>query len=202
MGIKSLFASTLLLASSLSAAVALPTTKAARADAEPRSAAVRLAAEVVSQGSSDLEVDGWELRFAYKNATEGTLTLVNADGNTTGVPFAESETGGVTVDTFPCDVSAPSGTPAGVVVVNGGSFTIPPALPAGLRCNDATDEVELAENSAGDLALQYGEGSWMACPGTTLGLSTDDIVAVGYRTQTQRPLLGCVDVRLVQAKPQ
>ncbi|KAK7751946.1 hypothetical protein SLS62_006089 [Diatrype stigma] len=206
--IKSLLTAALLMASTISAA-AIPASASASAPRNypttPQS--FRLTAQTLSASDLTPSVDGREVGFTKRNATEGALVLVPST-NLTGAVFApgtlETEDGSaprtVSASTFECPRQSSRQPAAGVVVYPGGTFTIPSARTVDLRCGAATPGVAVVPDptrtpGAGE-ALGFQEGVWMACEGPRMGLS-EGIVAIGFRTPTQRPLVGCVDVRLV-----
>ncbi|EMR67191.1 hypothetical protein MGN70_012199 [Eutypa lata] len=159
----------------------------------------RLTAETISGQDLTPSVEGREVGFTKINETEATLVLVPT-ADLTGSVFSTGTLNEATVNVaaFECPKVGTRQDAAGVIVRPGGTFTIPSAWPVDLQCGAATVGVKvLPEKTPGaDESLQYQTGTWMACEGSRLGL-TDAVVALGFRTETQRPLEGCVDVRLV-----
>ncbi|RYP30958.1 hypothetical protein DL767_006000 [Monosporascus sp. MG133] len=168
-----------LLASAISAA-ALPSAYSAL-----ESTSFRLIARLDGFHSMP-EIDGLEVAFTSPADGVGIVTLVSP-GNGKMITGHDDNT--VSIDEFEC----PDGGIGQWLVSPGGTATVPSTNTVDLKCQGGSSQFFITPE---DSLLHYQGGSWMGCRGSTVGLS-DQIIALSFFKDGQRPLYGCQEVRLV-----
>ncbi|RYO93044.1 hypothetical protein DL766_004347 [Monosporascus sp. MC13-8B] len=174
-----ILSATFLLASAISAA-ALPSAHCAREDTS-----FRLIARLDGYHSMP-EIDGLEVAFTSSTDGAGVVTLV-APGNGKMVTVHDGNT--VSTDGFKC----PDGGIGRWLVSPGGTATVPSTNTVDLECQGGSSQFFITPE---DSLLHYQGGGWMGCRGSTVGLD-DQIIALSFFKDSQRPLYGCQEVRLV-----
>ncbi|RYP56430.1 hypothetical protein DL769_009919 [Monosporascus sp. CRB-8-3] len=174
-----ILSATFLFASAISAA-ALPSAHSAREDTS-----FRLTARLGGYHSMP-EIDGLEVAFTSPADGVGIVTLVSP-GNGKMVTGHDGNT--VSIDEFKC----PDGGVGQWLVSPGGTATVPSTNTVDLTCGGGSSQFFITPE---DSLLHYRGGSWMGCRGSTVGLD-DQVIALSFFKDGQRPLYGCQEVSLV-----
>ncbi|RYP76940.1 hypothetical protein DL771_001493 [Monosporascus sp. 5C6A] len=178
-----ILSATFLLASVISTA-ALPSAHSAR-----EGTSFRLVARLDGYHSMP-EIDGLEVAYTSPAHGVGTVTLVSP-GNGKIVTSHDSNT--VSFDEFEC----PDGGVGQWLVSPGGTATVPSTNTVDLKCQGGSNQFIITPEES---LLHYQGGGWMGCRGSAVGLG-DQIIALSFFKDGQRPLYGCQEVRLVAKFP-